>query len=198
MPWIIPAARRVFLHIPKTGGNWIIAAVRKLGLELVESPGSETYLDAAHVCPEYDRFTVVRNPLTWYPSYWANCQIFGCGGLSCLAISEDCQRNMDSFPNFMESVLANHPGYLTGLYAQYAAPGVRVLFTESISAGLTQILEDAGVAFDRQTLNELPPENRCASRPEYRGQAVYPPGIPERVVASEMGLYEQYGFARPD
>jgi len=192
MPWAIPAAKRVFLHIPKTGGNWIITAIRKLGLELIEFDGSETYADAAHVYPEFERFTVIRNPLTWYPSYWTNCQIFGCGGLACLAISKDCEQNLDSFPNFMESVLRNHPAYLVGLYAQYAVPGVEVLFTETIASGLSSVLNESEITYDPHILETLAPENRCASRPEYQGKTDYPSGMVQRVVKSERALFDRY------
>ena len=194
MPWIIPEVQRVFLHVPKTGGNWVIKTVRDLGMKIEEAYGSEKYKDAEHVCPSYPRFTVLRNPLTWYPSYWANCNIFGCRGLGFLSISEDCQRNLHDFTLFMQSVLDNHPGFLTGLFSEYAASDVDVLFTESLAEDLFRILNP--IVKDKASLEEIEPVNRCASLPEYKLRVYYSSDMHQRILESESELFDKYGFDR--
>ena len=84
----------VFMHIPKTGGNWVRTVLDKLGLASREigfkHAGVERLLPEPYLYPDYyktlrsmrmlkvgipfyplpARFTFVRHPITWYESWF--------------------------------------------------------------------------------------------------------------------------------
>jgi len=67
---IFPTA--VFLHVPKTGGKWVKAAVANAGLEFTEWNAHGDIHNDLSYCPHRDRFVFafVREPLSLYQSYW--------------------------------------------------------------------------------------------------------------------------------
>lgn len=67
-------SKSVFLHLPKTGGKWINDVCRSIGTPIDGMP--VYYKDTDHrvyahfTFPEQRVFTFVRNPWTWYVSFY--------------------------------------------------------------------------------------------------------------------------------
>ena len=102
--------------------------------------------------------------------------------------------SLNSFKDFVESVLEEHLGYCTGMYAKYIAPNAEILRTENLVKGLLNVLDRAGVEYDGERIADLGPENRCASLPKYAKLVSYTEDMRRRIVQSEIELFDKYGF----
>ena len=62
----------VFLHVPKTGGTWVKAAVANAGIDFEEHIVDGDIHGDLSYCPFRDRFVFafVREPLSLYQAYW--------------------------------------------------------------------------------------------------------------------------------
>lgn len=120
----------IFLHIPKTGGNWIFDLIeaknnikyvfkyKHSGLERVQLSLNEPFETKPFV------FCFVRNPFKWYESWFKyqnsrDWMEWGRGDRfhhPC-AIIDDCANS--EFTKFMEKILRKVPGFLTGMYHRY-------------------------------------------------------------------------------
>jgi hypothetical protein len=185
----------VFLHIPKTGGSWVKKFLEGQGL-VVSPAGHEhsTYDFYAgritgarrktftgklrrslrkrigkepEVFPVPVFFCVVRNPMSWYESWykfqmWRKLEQWGAVGVPqrwhVMAklnglISED-------FNEFMSNVNRETPGFVTSLYSMYAMNSdATVLRIENIREELGDFLAKHGHDVEAKSLREHPREN---------------------------------------
>ena len=194
--------RALWLHVPKTGGNWCKRAFEVLGIKatpLYDVPVGQT---SDHGIPRGNTLPViagVRHPLTWYESWWRynnarnwpdwevgswhpqRC-LFGCGDAS--------------FDAFMENVLRKEPSYVTRLYEWYHGPpdtrGVYAVRQEDIRGDLVRALSDFCVIdYDRawRKLRDLAPVN--ASR---GALVIWNPRIKEDVLRTECSVLKRFGY----
>lgn len=144
----------IFLHVPKTGGNWVTTVLDKCGL-IDKSIGEHKHIDMAMVVSIVNNrkssmasrikqkidfsikkpymFCFVRNPITWYESwfnYMSQPDRDWCNWGD--------EKSMDSwhpnstlnglgnpdFNRFMHNVINKKPGYVTELFGWYTKPQI--------------------------------------------------------------------------
>jgi len=112
----------LFLHIPKTGGEWVRQIFWDAGLEDVQlDSGKQKHADLAWFKehPEYDRpfrFTFVRHPVAWYRSFWGYQS--GRGWIQIPEV-ELVPPGPLEYEEFVQWVIDEHAGFLGGLYQQF-------------------------------------------------------------------------------
>jgi len=172
--------RVLFLHIPRTGGTFVEHVLAKLGLRDPNSYATASMTSRHGLRHDYAdndysfSFTFVRFPLTWYEScfrYWSAQRWrefdpeFNWHPWRPL---HTCRA--DSFPEFMENVLREEPGYVTRMYEWYIGPPGRshvdfVGRTETLCEDLTTVLAKCGHQVDQTWIESLPRVNEAAGIP---------------------------------
>jgi hypothetical protein len=150
-----------FLHVPKTGGTWVHAAIKAS----VEECQQYTINGDVHVplekcpCPEKFKIAFVRHPLDWYRSYWTYRMANGWNYNSLL--DKDCCS--DDFAIFCYKVFENYPGILSRGYSVYVgSPERQIEFIgrfENLVDDLIKGLKKAGERFIESEIRNLPPIN---------------------------------------
>jgi hypothetical protein len=176
---LLPQSR--FLHVPKTGGNWVSHALRVQFPGLRRMPKIHTTRRSA---PNQDLFTFafVRHPLTWYQSYFSYKQGKGWDPKN----DWDVMVQSDSFEEFITVALEKTPAYYSKLLRRYVGRvGDEIDFVgrfESLVDDLIGALERAGEEFDADAIRNAPPVNR-SSYDSY--PAVFPDDLVFRLLESE-------------
>jgi len=166
----------LFLHIPKTGGNWLKQVLADQGV-VIGSVGhkhadfssvrvargrrpdrwlTDRVIRGAFLSRSPRIFCVVRHPLGWYES-WYRYQVsrrwphWGTvGDLAHWHVNADLNGfESDSFRSFMRRVNEESPGYVTRLYGRYTdLSGARVLHQERLAEELVALLQGWGLDID--------------------------------------------------
>ena len=168
----------LFLHVPKTGGNWVTEVLESN--ELVFAHVAGKHAGPAQLAPlehlleiprRYDRpnrasfrFCFVRHPLSWYES-WYRMNVDR--GWPEWAVDEDAWNpsvelnglGASTFDRFIENVLRHRPGFLARLYRFYAADAHFVGRQEHLAEDLIAVLTLLGVEFDAAGLLRRPHAN---------------------------------------
>ena len=135
----------VFLHVPKTGGEWARQVLWDAGLEHIRlHPGEQKHADLAWFKehPEYDRpfrFAFVRHPLSWYRSFWKYQSDLEWRHIPEIDL---CPPKPMGYADFLRWVVDERPGFLGRLYERYTGP-----FNEMGSWGggaLAAVLDEQG------------------------------------------------------
>lgn len=186
MPLVLTNSGAVFLHIPKTGGTWLRFALVRAGVDWKDvGPQHATTAESSWVSPGKPRFTILRNPLEWYASYWAMRQYErNKGGF---IIDHDCLSS--NFNTFVELVCLKHPGFLTKLYASYIDDSTILLRNEALAEDLVVLLKVLGERFDEQRLLDTPITNPGASLPRYKTLTKYSPQMKHSLTRAEKNLF---------
>lgn len=183
---LLPHTR--FLHVPKTGGNWVSGRLRELFPQACHMPKTHTTLRSA---PEPGRFTFafVRHPLTWYQSYFAYKQRTGWD----LNTDWDRRVHADSFEGFVNRALDETPGHYSRLVRSFVGRrGAEIDFIgrfEQLRPDLIRALQLAGEVFDPDPIRSAPPVNASDYR---RHPAEYPDGLARRVLDVEAEVVERF------
>lgn len=183
--------RLLFVHVPKTGGSWVSAALDAAGVEVEkigETPHSEIKdLDVR------GRFTFafVREPLSWYGSTWnyrRKHQPNDWRGRYWQPIDEWIQ-NLE-FHDFLEKLIEDRPALLSRYYELYVGPPRDPIDFigryENLQEDLILALELAEQGFDEEALRAVAPVNTSAPTPPC------PEEIRDRLVQSEKDAYERF------
>lgn len=177
--------RRVFLHVPKTGGTFVRQAIVALDLPVcLTGPPWDGHQDYAAACEQFgvegvEYFTVVRHPVAWYRSFWRERMRSGWGGNWPIGHPPFVA---DRFDEFVRNVCRDCPGFLSELYARYAAPGVVVFRTAGLSASLARYLDDPRIL-------TLPRANAS------EGECRYTHETRRLILAGEAGAMRLWGRA---
>lgn len=190
----------IFLHIPKTGGTWVERVLHKLGL-VTEKKGHEhadfdrvLYADrlvAAKRLPyllamrklreltnglpaEPTKFCFVRNPLSWYESWWRYMQSRGWHDWGIQNTSAKWHPNSGlnglgsaDFNEFVMNVIATRPGYVSELYYSYTKPGITYIGKmETLADDLIKILRLIGHDVDEHTVKGFDRTNVSPREPQ--------------------------------
>ena len=192
--------RLVFIHVPKTGGGWVSEAMAAAGIH------QERLGFAHHIGKDEIAlggrfiFGFVREPLSWYGSAWtfrrrlwrekeADPQMEVPG-----AEFPDEWFALD-FPEFVEAVIDNRPGYLSWYYEHYlGAEDDPIDFIgryENLADDLVNALRLAGQEFDEEALRSFPVINASGPPPPC------PPEVEERLFDAERPAYERFYVPAP-
>ncbi len=195
----------VFMHIPKTGGDWVRAALRNAGVlqGLPRQHSPDKHLTRGEsLVPRAGRrvFCFVRHPMSWLESFWRYS-----GG-----VDQECREPLEynwrrecargnavlgpvcdcydpDFATFICKVTTARPGYVGWLYSQYVTPHALVGRTEKLSADLIACLHEAGEEFSMVAIQATPRVNgSVAARPTISRRLL------QRVERTEAKVLETY------
>ena len=207
----------VFLHIPKTGGTWVKKVLEDEGLLVADYSHEHSTYDYFAAATRLLRkrnyfyrlqkrrflvddpkfFCVVRNPLTWYESWYKfqiarNFEKWGSvgdpGKWHVMSALNDLVT--DDFNQFMENVNTRVPGFVTSLYAMYTAnSGATAVRLENIHVEMADFLTKSGIAVAPEKLKAKEKENVS---PEIR--IAWDPDLRERTIRNEIAAFSRYGY----
>jgi hypothetical protein len=190
--------RLLYLHIPKTGGHWAVTAMRYAGVEL-HCEGGKRHARLRDVVPG-DRFTFafVREPLSWYASWWNHCRVIDRTWLDKAPEVKAPHVHFVGLPfdEYMEAMVEHAPGFLSKLYSDFVGPpGNPISFVgryERLADDVACALREAEETFDEVALRMVPPLNTSGARAEL------PEELAGREREAESETYERfYGTAVP-
>jgi hypothetical protein len=134
-------------------------------------------------------FCIVRDPLSWYQSYWADRMLLGWGGD--LEIGRECAS--ERFEDFVRACVSKFPGFVTKLYGRFTACGDYTKIEccdEALLRWLIKVGENPNAALLRHTHRE----NRCASLPVLAEQCRYSEALEHLVREVEHDAFKVYGY----
>lgn len=199
----------LFLHVPKTGGNWVRDVLEANDLVFAHLGGK--HAGPTQLAPlrrllqipdRYDRpnrplfsFCFVRHPLAWYESWFRMNVARGWPEWSsdADAWNPSCDLNgfgAPTFNGFIEHVMSRRPGFLSGLYQSYAAGADFVGRQESMVDDLISVLGFLRAPFDERSLRRRARVNVSAPV-----DIRLDPMLQAALESAEAEAYDGYGYA---
>jgi hypothetical protein len=173
----------VFIHVPKTGGKWVMEAMKRAGIEFGYTPGRSSphpTLDEIDTRGRF-AFAFVREPFAWYRSIWAHHQTRD------LSEWKPFDQWLDlPLPGFIEAIAENVPDYMSKRFDRYIEGIDFVGRTENLVQDLVCALNLANVDFDERNLRATPRQNVSAPAPDC------PSAIRAKLEVSERDFYERF------
>lgn len=188
----------VFLHIPKTGGTWVAAAVKNAGLDFCNYLVDDDIHGDLSCCPFQNRFifAFVREPLSLYRSYWRYKM-----GQSNMTTEWDAKNPFDvscaarTFDGFVENVLRLHPAWCSTMFEDYVGqPNNEIHFVgrfESLADDLVRALAMSGTTFNECAIRDTPPMNVSRVNPDL---ARWSDDLAQRVRRSEDAAIRRFRY----
>ncbi|MGY6532294.1 hypothetical protein [Glycocaulis sp.] len=198
----------VYMHIPKTGGNWLTTLIERHHLVL-SSLGHKHATYEALVGTEAEHaarragtaitgfFCVVRNPVSWYESWykyqchreWRQWGVVG--DLSRWHVMSSL--NMDAptdFNTFIERVNRKSPGFVSQLYSRYTLDsGAFILKTESIRTDFAKLCQSTGLAVPEADVHSLAEIGVSPPKP-----IEWDPQLKKITVNNEIAAFHSYNY----
>jgi|GEM_PF-2097508 len=198
----LPDTKSAIVLTQKTAGSFVRTAVRSYGGNQIHvkhpcdlSAAKERYPGLVNA------FTLVRHPIAWYRSYWAEKVVFGYGwgGNYLLGADERCRK--DDFNEFVLASCKCYPGYLTELFSRCTGfvnhnSQVCVGKTENVADDLIGFMTQAGEQFDSQAISRMSPVRVQASTPRVRDTCRCSKEAAEAIYESERCIFEKYGYSK--
>lgn len=199
--------RLLFYHIPKTGGRWVLGAMKMGGVlgvrRALRIPGVHPLgLRRHHAVPDavtdeckknHFQFCFVRRPYEWYRSFW------------CYRVHTqhpDPNFSLDEFwdkdfESFLKNVLEGCPGFLTQVYQCFVgSDNTRMNFVgrqENLGNDLVKALALAGeTGIDEKRLRRLKPMNVSAANPLFGDRAVADPATIAKIETAESWVLKTF------
>ena len=194
-----------FIHTPKTGGQWVVAALANAGVT-VDRVG------AVHTTPDEvegalaDRrivFTTVRHPLSWYSSMWAHRMDEQWGPINdpewftprwvefWAEFTGRCRA--ESFSEFVEKCVAFYPdGFVSALYDAYTRGCNRIARYERLTEDVFGILVEAGETFDATRLSRTQSRNVRGQSQRWRRRLTVTPEVERMVLDTEREAIRRF------
>jgi hypothetical protein len=186
-----------FLHIPKTGGTWVKAALEAARVPIRAINIGDNSHPGINYCPQdcHFRFSFVRHPLALYRSYWQYKMTIGWDDANLL----DSLCSSTNFYHFVDKVVAHFPGiYSKNLQNYIGTPEHPIEFIgryENLVEDLITALTLAGEEFSAPAIRNLPPIN-VSDKAMF--SAEFSPGLLSRVSEAESELITRCGYAAKD
>ena len=184
----------VFLHVPKTGGTWVKAAVSNADIEFEEYLVDGDIHGDLSYCRFRDRFifAFVREPLSVYQSYWRFKTMVGWDPRN--PFDMDCAA--PTFDTFVENVLRLEPAWCSRMFEDYVGRTVadEISFVgryEALADDLVRALGMIGASFDEAALRATPPVNVSTVSREL---TQWSPELEARVKRSEERALLRFGY----
>lgn len=169
--------RNFFLHIPKTGCNWVRAIIKKSKTKKIEMAKINKHATFDLLVGDNNNFSIkelfkekkinffctVRNPLTWYESWFKyqtanNFKIWGkhknlvASDWHCI---EPLNMQKKTFNEFIKFVNKSNPGFLTHLYYSYTISNAKVIKFENLKQEFLDLNKQWDMGIDEKLiLNE--------------------------------------------
>lgn len=201
--------RTVFVHTPKTAGQWTAAALAR-GCEV------QGHLGPVHASPDEInqsvdwrvrpyRITFVRHPLSWYASIWAHRMdeswtpvddpAWFSGAWIDRWAEFTVRTEHNDFDGFLRQAITAFPdGWVTRLFKAYTAECTGVGRQEHLADDLLKLLQEAGEHVDVHLLMDTPEHNTRASTPARRLQTTVDQGLVESVMQVENWVVNRFGY----
>ena len=201
--------KSVFIHTPKTAGQWVAAALDREGL-IVETIGPvhtspDEISNERAVKERQFTFTFVRHPASWYRSMWAHQMDEGWGAIDdpewftprwiefWAKFTRDCHSN--SFDQFVRNCIDHYPGGLvSSLYEAYTAECDFVGKQENLSADLQTALDQAGERYNPARLLSTQPRNVRGQKPRRKRATHYTRDLIELISKTETKTIKRYSY----
>lgn len=192
MTVMLPKSR--FIHIPKTGGSWVRAALRNSKISLVEPIKTLKHSLPEEVSmPANFTFAFVRNPWDWLRSWWAYRMTTNWRDAN---EPLDIKCKSSNFNEFVDRVLEHFPGVCTYSYQRFLGANFDAIDfigrTENLAEDLQKALQLADEKnFDASLLASTPPINAA----DYsKFTAVYTPEQHQSIANTEAVICEQFSW----
>jgi hypothetical protein len=183
--------RFLFLHVAKTGGTWAPAAMKAAGVELRSEGRRHAGLNEVEREGRFT-FAFVREPLSWYASWWQHCRVVDPSHLFRAffhAWPPDHFINLP-FEQYVAGCANWSPGFVSELYRRWVGPPEAPIdFVgryESLADDLVHALRAAGQDFDEEVLRSFRPLNVSAPMPECSQE------VRELLMVAEREVYERF------
>lgn len=193
MPILLEDSNCLILLTPKTGSRWLAEAIRTLGLNY-QIVGNPKFRGHDTLWMFGQNFTVtaafVRNPISWYGSYWAYQESRGWP----VNHFVDTLGNSD-LRYFVEAVLRKYPKFLTRMFEEYTGkyenPIAFIGKQEFLRFDLLKLLDRIGEPnVSRIDLLRYPAVNKGILR--YK----VPLDLQDFILEQERDAFERYGYVR--
>lgn len=199
----------VFIHTPKTAGQWVAAALDHAGL-IVDTIGPvhaspDEIVSTPAVNEREFTFTFVRHPASWYQSMWSHQMDEGWDAIDdpewftprwvefWAEFTKTCRSN--SFDQFVRNCIDHYPsGLVSGLYETYTSECDFVGRQEYLSTDLQIALDKAGERYNPARLLSTQPRNVRGQKPRRKSATGYTRDLIELVYKTEVNTIERYGY----
>lgn len=187
----------IFLHIPKTGGNWVISILqeRKLIFDILKSK----HMQMKHIGLKRQNFifAFVRHPVTWYESWyryqmandWKQWQGFDGYVHPCEELN-DCADN--DFNKFIGNVIDKHPGFLTNMYELFTKDCKFIGKQETMRIDMIKIFKRMKTKANVKYIKKLKKEN--VSKLIYETDWNFT--LKQQIQELEKSIMERYKYER--
>lgn len=192
-----------FWHIPKTGGTWIRNVLRKtdtLEVELTHRPPQEQSIKVLKRAATKINFSLIRHPVTWYQSLYANdthWKKFKGGWLQIRDMPSPNWWLSEGFNAYIRRVAVEKKGWLSRYYSIVLPYADYILRFEEIPSCFIAFLEKHG--FTSHWARTLGRVNPGSSMPHFRDVVLYEDDALQAIVESEREAIDRYyGGVIPD
>jgi hypothetical protein len=204
----------MFIHVPKTGGTWVVDAIKAAGIESESKFNKHATWYEIWCNPRQDNFdptsipvfAFVRHPFEWLRSYWRFREgariASGHGPVEKWQphyAAHHINQQVDycahwEFEVFLERVLERCPGYVSRMFDAYVGSrDFEISFIgtqENLCEDLVRALRLHGEVFDEAALRATPHSN-VSSGPD----VTCSPRLYQRVCDAEKVAMERFEYA---
>lgn len=212
MALLLPNA--VYFHVPRTGGNTVRTLVAKLGLAQAElrcECHMSNHLTLSTCCIHNTinmvnqdivrnkfTFAFVRNPLTFYQSYWCLRTYHRDWNLD---HKFDALFYAETFSGFLQNILKEEPGYITGIYQKCFPKNNPLDFIgkfEILNTDLITALQLSQKDFSLPFPKVIPVQNIGAKIPKMLNKCLYTHELHAAICEADKESLERFGYSPED